>query len=344
MGFFDLSVLNWHFCCAPKLVSIAGQVVGGVMKKIILTVMGWCAVCLPVVSWAQCQSVRFAQVNWTDVQATTAVASELLQRLGYEVDVEEMSVPEVYQALAANKVDAFLGNWMPSMKSVVAPYTDAGTVKVLTENLQGAKYTLAVPDYVHAAGVRHFRDLARFKERFDGRIYGLEKGNDGNSLLFSMIEANEFDLAGFDVMELPERLMLRQVERHIREQQWIAFLAWAPHPMNNQFDLHYLAGGDAYFGPDFGGATVYTNVRSEFAEQCPNAAKLLSNLQFDVRMEGQMMNMILNEFVPADRAARAWMHANPQAVASWLDGVTSQQGKAVNAAQLTEAMKLTFGN
>ncbi|WP_189386534.1 choline ABC transporter substrate-binding protein [Bacterioplanes sanyensis] len=314
------------------------------MKKIIVTVMGLIAACVPVTSWAQCQSVRFAQVSWTDVQATTAVASELLRRLGYDVEVKEMSVPEVYSSLAASEVDAFLGNWMPSMQSVVAPYKDSGAVEVLAENLQGAKYTLAVPDYVYNAGVRHFEDLARFKERFDGRIYGLEKGNDGNGLLFSMIEANEFGMAGFDVMELPERLMLRQVERHVRDQQWIAFLAWAPHPMNNQFDLHYLAGGDAYFGPDYGGATVYTNVRRGFTEQCPNAAKLLSNLQFDVRMEGQMMDMILNEFVPADRAVRAWMHANPQVVSTWLDGVTSQQGESVDAAQLAKAMKLTFGS
>lgn len=297
---------------------------------------------LPVFSWAQCQQVRFAQVNWTDVQATTSVAAELLTRLGYQVKVDEMSVPEVYQALANAEADVFLGNWMPSMEPVVAPYVQKGQVHTLTTNLDGAKYTLAVPSYVYSAGVRSFADLAKFKQRFNGRLYGLEKGNDGNALLLDMMAKNEFGLSGFSLMELPESLMLRQVERHIREQQWIAFLAWAPHPMNNQFDIQYLSGGDDYFGPNYGGASVHTNVRSNFAADCPNVARFLNNLTFDLAMEGQMMDMILNQFVPADRAVRDWMHNNPQAVAHWLQGVTTRSGQPADAKQLSAAMKLTL--
>jgi len=32
----------------------------------------------------------------------------------------------------------------------------------------------------------------------------------------------------------------------------IVFLAWDPHPMNIQFELRYLAGGDSAFGPNYG--------------------------------------------------------------------------------------------
>jgi hypothetical protein len=64
--------------------------------------------------------------------------------------------------------------------------------------------------------------------------------------------------------------MLAEVERAMRDHAPIVFLAWDPHPMNMRFDLRYLAGGDAVFGPDSGGAAVYTNTRAGYSRQCPN--------------------------------------------------------------------------
>lgn len=138
--------------------------------------------------------------------------------------------------------------------------------------------------------------------------------------------------------------MLYQVKRHIRDGDWIAFLAWAPHPMNENFDIRYLDGGDAYFGPNLGGSTVYTNTRADFRNDCPNVAKLLDNLQFSLEMEGEVMNMMLGEFVPADRAVRDWMFRHPDTVAQWLQDVRHQQGNPVNARDLAARMQLTFND
>lgn len=290
----------------------------------------------------ECKQINFGSVNWTDVQATTATASELLKRLGYKVDSHQLAVPEVYQQLSSGKIDVFLGNWMPTMEPIIQPYLNKKSIEVLGKNLTGAKYTLAVPTYVYDAGVHSFSDLARFKDQFKQKIYGLEKGNDGNALLLDAIAKNDFYLGNFSLIELPERLMLHQVKRHVRDSDWIAFLAWAPHPMNENFDIHYLEGGDAYFGQDLGGSTVYTNTRAEFRADCPNAANLLDNLKFSLEMEGEVMNMILSEFVPADRAVRDWMFRNPDVVAQWLEGITNRQGQPVNASKLAADMKLTF--
>jgi len=293
---------------------------------------------------SSCRSVSFGVVDWTDVQATTATASELLQRLGYEVNTQKLSVPEVYQQLSSGKLDVFLGNWMPTMEPIIEPYLKNQSIEVLGKNLAGAKYTLAVPSYVYEAGVRTFADLQRFKDQFKNKLYGLEKGNDGNALLLDVIAKNDFSLGDFSLVELPERLMLYQVKRHIRDGDWIAFLAWAPHPMNENFDIRYLDGGDEYFGPNLGGSTVYTNTRADFRRDCPNVAKLLDNLEFSLEMEGEVMNMMLGEFVPGDRAARDWMFRNPNTVAQWLEGVRHQQGKPVNAADIAAEMQLTFND
>lgn len=290
----------------------------------------------------ECKEINFGSVNWTDVQATTATASELLKRLGYKVDNHQLAVPKVYQQLSSGKIDVFLGNWMPTMEPIIQPYLNTQSIEVLGKNLTDAKYTLAVPAYVYEAGVRSFADLARFKDLFKNKLYGLEKGNDGNALLLDVIAKNDFSLGSFSLIELPERLMLHQVKRHVRDGDWIAFLAWAPHPMNENFDIRYLEGGDAYFGENLGGSTVYTNTRAGFRTDCPNVANLLDNLQFSLEMEGEVMNMILSEFVPEDRAVRDWMYRNPTVVAQWLEGITDRDGQPVDAAKLAADMKLTF--
>ena len=49
----------------------------------------------------------------------------------------------------------------------------------------------------------------------------------------------------------------------------IVFLGWEPHPMNTRFDMRYLTGGDSSFGPNYGGATVYTNMRAGYLAGMP---------------------------------------------------------------------------
>ncbi len=121
--------------------------------------------------------------------------------------------------------------------------------------------------------------------------------------------------------------MLAQVGRAERGEDWIVFLAWAPHPMNTAHDLTYLAGGDDYFGPDYGGADVYTLARTGWPEQCPNAAAFFRNLSFDIEMENELMGMILDDGMSATEAAEVWLKENPSVIAPWLDGVTTLSGE-----------------
>lgn len=97
--------------------------------------------------------------------------------------------------------------------------------------------------------------------------------------------------------------------------------------MNKKFKMQYLTGGDDTFGPNFGGATVYTNVRAGYVAECPNVGKLLSNLKFDLAGEDAMMDAILNKNADPTKAAGAWLKANKSVLTTWLDGVTTFDGK-----------------
>ena len=207
-------------------------------------------------------------------------------------------------------------------------YVDDKSVVVVAPNLpEGAKYTMAVPQYTFDKGLKSFADIAKFKDSLKGKMYGIEPGNDGNRLVLDIIKGDKFGLKDFQLVESSEQGMLAQVQRATTRNEDIVFLGWAPHPMNVNFKIQYLTGGDDSFGPNFGGAVVYTNERAGWAEQCPNAAKLVKQFVFTVDIENVVMDKILTDGMEGPKAAQAWLKTNPPELTKWLDGVTTFDGK-----------------
>jgi glycine betaine/proline transport system substrate-binding protein len=283
-------------------------------------------------AFAACEKVSFSDVGWTDITATTAATTLVLDALGYDTDISVLSVPVTYTAMKNKDIDVFLGNWMPTMEGDVRPYLDDGSVESLRVNLEGAKYTMAVPQATYDAGLKTFADIARFKDKLGGQIYGIEPGNDGNRLILDMIAKDAFGLKGFEVKESSEQGMLAQVARSVKKGKDIVFLGWEPHPMNANFDMAYLDGGDDWFGPNYGGATVYTNVRAGYVAECPNVGALLNNLVFSLAMENEIMGAILNDGADPQDAAKAWLADNQGVLDGWLAGVTTRDGGDAMAA------------
>ncbi|KAF0173781.1 MAG: glycine betaine/proline transport system substrate-binding protein [Rhodobacteraceae bacterium] len=281
---------------------------------------------------AGCDKIVFSDVGWTDITATTAATTLVLEALGYKTETKVLSVPVTYTGLAGGDIDVFLGNWMPTMEADLAPYRDAKTVETVRTNLEGAKYTLATNEAGAALGIKDFKDIATQKDALEGKIYGIEPGNDGNRLILDMIATGPFGLDGFDVVESSEQGMLAEVAKASGDAKPIIFLGWEPHPMNANFKMTYLTGGDDYFGPNFGGAVVDTNVRAGYLAECPNTGKLLQNLAFTLPMENEIMGAILNDGADPRDAAKAWLAANTGTWEAWLDGVTTKDGGDAKAA------------
>src|SRR3990167_799995 len=200
-----------------------------------------------------CDKIVFSDVGWTDITATTAATSLIAEALGYETETKVLSVPVTYTGLAEGDIDVFLGNWMPTMEADLAPYRDAKTVDVVRTNLEGAKYTLATNEAGAALGIKDFKDIAAQKDALEGKIYGIEPGNDGNRLILDMIASGPFGLDGFEVVESSEQGMLAEVAKATGDAKPIIFLGWEPHPMNANFKMTYLTGGGDYLGAHPGG-------------------------------------------------------------------------------------------
>lgn len=281
---------------------------------------------------AACETIRLSDPGWTDITSTNSVASVLLDGLGYKADVKTMSVPIGYEALKTGNIDVFLGNWMPAQQKFRDDLDSSKAAEILVKNLEGAKFTLAVPDYVAQEGIKDFADLNAHADKFSKEIYGIEPGAPANQNIEKILANKDLKLDGWKLVESSEQAMLAQVERKNKNKQWVVFLAWAPHPMNTKLNIEYLTGGDDYFGPNYGGAEVYTLSRTGWAEQCPNAANFFKQLTFTVDMENELMDKILNDGTEGKAAAKTWLKAHPDALDKWLDGVTTFKGEPGAAA------------
>lgn len=272
-----------------------------------------------------CKSVRLAEPGWNDLAFTTGVGLSLLKALGYEPESKLLGIDVIYTSLRSKDLDVFLGYWDPAMVAYYKPYREDGSVETVRTNLEGAKYTFAVPDYVWDAGVKDFSDLKTFADRFEKKMYGIEPGS--NQLMLDAIKDPDLGLAGWEVVESSEQGMLSEVTRKVRDKAFIVFQGWAPHPMNTVFSVKYLTGGDKFYGPNFGAATVATQVRKGYLQECPNVARLLNNLVFDVDFENRGMGYLMNDGLSPDEAGVKSIRQEPQRLETWLAGVTTYDGQ-----------------
>lgn len=276
---------------------------------------------------AACRTVRFADIGWTDITSTTALAQTVLKGLGYEPTTTRVSVPISFAGLKSKQLDVSLGYWWPIQEAAIKPFVQEKSIDVLQPpNLSGAKLTLAVPTYEYEAGLKTFDDIAKYRQQLEGKIYGIEPGSSVNAKIQKMIEKNQHGLGGFKLIESSEAGMLVSVQRAIHDKKWVLFLGWEPHPMNIEMKMSYLSGGEETFGPNYGEARVYTLVAPDFTTRCPNAYKLISNLRFTTQLEDQVMQAVMNREQPSD-AAKQYLKQNPKVLDSWLSGVKTIDGK-----------------
>ncbi len=287
---------------------------------------------MSMASWAaqadpqECANIRFADIGWTDNAANNSLSIVVAKGLGYTPKKITASVPITLGGLKDSKLDVFMDYWSPSLDSTVQPYSKVINIGA-TPNMTGAKYTLAVPRYLYDEGLRSFKDLKKFQEKLQGKIYGIESGSGGNKHVEKMLADNLFDTGGFRQVQSSEAAMLVEVRKAVAKKTPIVFQAWAPHPMNLDFDIVYLEDGDEVFGPDYGSAKVYTVMSKEYEATCPAATKFLRQLKFTPEMESTIMQGIMAKKDP-ETVALGYLRDHPESLDSWLEGVSTVKGQS----------------
>ncbi|MBK1692052.1 ABC transporter substrate-binding protein [Ectothiorhodospira mobilis] len=274
--------------------------------------------------------VRFSAPPWPGVTVKTALASLLLETLGYDPRLQELSSNITYKAMLQNDLDVFMAAWLPAQQGMYEASFGEGKQRLLDlgNNVDGARLGFAVPAYVFDAGLQSAEDLddPRFADRLDRTIYSIEIGSGMSDTLNAAVENDTYGLGDWTLSETSTPGMLSAVDHAIGQGEWIVFGAWTPHWMNIEYDIRYLEDPQDMWGPDGGHSDVRTLVTRAFAESHPNATRLLDQLTFTAADQSVMIRGFSFEEREPEAVALEWLREHPERVRSFLDGVTTRDG------------------
>ncbi len=278
-------------------------------------------------------SVTLIEQPWVDLQTENEISKQLLEKLGYTVKIDSVSVELGAQAISTGDADAYLGNWWPSQTPTYKSLIDTGKVDVTSTLMTGTEYAPAVPgDTAQRLGIKSLADLDSHAAEFGRRIYGIEAGSPGNETIQKAIDDDAYGLGDWKLVASGTPAMLAQVQKFESAGKPIVFLGWSPHWMTVSFKTVFLTDPDKVWG---GAGEIRTVTRSGFADSSPQIDTFLSNLTFTTDEAGQFYYDHDKSGMELSEIAAKWIKANPDKVKKFLDGVESADGQP--------ATKVVFG-
>jgi glycine betaine/proline transport system substrate-binding protein len=270
-------------------------------------------------------SLVLLEQPWVDLQVQNQVTEQLLERLGYSVEIESVSVELGAKSMQSGQIDAYLGNWWPSQEPTFGQMIQHGDVRVLSTLLTGTQYSPAVPgDTARRLGISSLADLDAHANAFGRKIYGIEPGTPGNATVQKMITENRYGLGDWKLVESSTPAMLTQVQRAVKAGRPIAFLGWSPHWMTVQFDPVFLADPQNVWP---GAGEIRTLARAGYAQEAPEITTFLSHLRFTKAEASRFYYAHDKRGQSLEQVASSWIRENPERVRSFLTGVESAEGK-----------------
>jgi glycine betaine/proline transport system substrate-binding protein len=276
---------------------------------------------------AEQEPVRIAYVDWSSsVASANVVCAVLRQRLGRDCHLQQVTADRMWEAVAEGQADAMLSAWLPDTHAhYLAQYGER--MVDLGPNLQGTRIGLVVPavsvgrqtgargrqtrPYVKA---RSIEDLARFRDRFGGRIIGIDPEAGVMRATRKALEA--YGLDGYRVVEGSEAGMTEALSEAIRRQEWIVVTGWVPHWMFGRWSLRFLDDPKGVYG---GEGAIHTFVRQGLDSDMPEVQAFLDRFSWSPEDMGRLMVWIEQGggLDPYGQAAR-WVRTQPKVVDRWL--------------------------
>ncbi len=280
------------------------------MKLMKILAVALLTLSLAIPAFAGKGKVKLAYVEWDCAAASTNLVKAVLQeRMGYDVEIIPVAAAAMWQAVGTGDVDGMVTAWLPVTHAAYLK-----SVKDKVENLGpivgGAKLGWAVPSYVEADSIA---DLNKYKEKFNGKIIGIDPG--AGLMRLSEDAIKEYNL-DFELMEGSGATMTAALADAIKNKEWIVVTAWSPHWMFGKWDLKYLKDPKGVLGEE---EHIDTIVRKGLKKDMPEVYAFLDKFAYKDANQLQTL-MAWNQEKGADRYKNAvkFMKENKELVDSWI--------------------------
>ena len=247
--------------------------------------------------------------SWTDGLSTAYLLENQLEKLGYTVEMQELTeAGPLYAGLAQGDVDMYPSAWPEvTHASYMEEYGDS--IEDIGAYYEGAVLTIAVPDYVDITSIE---DLKGNADMFGGEIVGIEPGAGLTGVTQdSMIPAYELG-DEYTLLTSSTAAMLTELENAIAAEDDIVVTSWRPFWANDAYNLRDLEDPRGAMGEP---EALHFLGTSDFSERFPEAAELIAGIQLDDAQYASLEDMVVNEYGQGQEAeaVEAWIEANPDA-------------------------------
>lgn len=256
--------------------------------------------------------VSLSYVAWDTEIASTNVLGTVLENEGFNVDLVQLDPAIMFSSVATGETDASVSLWSPNTHaSYIERYGDQ--FENLGVHTTGAVTGMVVPEYMDVNSIEDLSDEA------NQEIIGIEPGAGVTEQTQNAMDHYD-NLSDWTLSTSSTGAMLTTLEQALQNEEEIIVTGWSPHWKFLEYDLKYLEDPDGLYGE---GEELETIVREGFEEDNPIAYQIIDNFHWEPSDMEQVMGYIQDDMTP-QAAAERWVEENPEKVAEWTEGVTSE--------------------
>ncbi|MCT2536527.1 glycine betaine ABC transporter substrate-binding protein [Aquibacillus koreensis] len=244
----------------------------------------------------------FGQTPWSSTAPPTQIAKQILEEQGYEVEVQHVSQPMIWEGMKNEEIDFFMDAWLPYTEAPRWEEFQDDLVKVAT-SYENANLGWVVPSYVEENSIE---DLKANADKYDGEVITISEGAGIVELSKELMEGEKLEDQGFELKPSSEGAMISVVQGKIDNQDPVVFTAWRPHSIFARNDLKFLEGQDDYFQAD----NVYVLSYKGIEETHPEAYEILSNWSISIAELEAMISENEDNGTSFEDLAAEWIENN----------------------------------
>ncbi|MGM0695105.1 MAG: glycine betaine ABC transporter substrate-binding protein [Pseudomonadota bacterium] len=251
-------------------------------------------------------TITFGMPAWTSTEAPTAIAAQILEEAGYNVETKLLAQPAIFQGMQAEQIDFFMDAWLPHTEAARWNEYQDDLQKVAT-SYEDVPLGWVVPAYVEEETIG---DLAGKADKFGGQVVTIGAGAGMVDISEKVMADDAYDLDGYEHAYTSEAAMMGVLRDKIPKREPFIITGWRPHSMFSQYDLKFLEDTQGHFKFDSVFVLSYQGIEDKY----PRAYDIMSQWSISVTELEAMMAAYENDGTSFEASAAAWIEENRERV------------------------------
>lgn len=257
-------------------------------------------------------------VAWARETVSSYLLAEVLEDIGYNVDVKQVEAGPMFSSVADGSADFQASTWLPATHK---DYWDKYGDKLVKVNkvLDKAPLALTVPSYMKDVNsIEDLKNNDKLGKEVDWKITGIDAGAGIMSNTEKALD--EYGLDKWKLTSSSEAAMLSELKSAMKKKEPIIVPLWKPHWAFGVMDLKMLKDPKGIYGGD--GDQIYVVSRKGLEKDAPAAYKVLEQYTENYDMLEEMMPKVFQDDEDPKDVARQFIDDNPELIKEWTKGVT----------------------